>query len=126
MRARTLLVAAVIGIVVLAPAAAQQRHWLIGTWVGELSNFPAMGRGGPGRTLQVNAVAPNGAMGKGVLIINDNKINVALKIAGDMVSFITPGSSGADHKLTHRAGVLEGTWVLRTQGKSGPMRLVKK
>lgn len=41
------------------PAAAQQPHWLVGTWENELKNAPA-GPLGSTRTLKVATVAPDG------------------------------------------------------------------
>ncbi len=103
-----------------------QTHWLIGQWEGDMVGLPPLGPGGSRRILRVNAVAPNGASGRGVLIVNDNKQNVALKIDGDNVTFATPGSNGVMHDLVRRGNALEGSWLIRGIGRSGTLRLERK
>ena len=115
-----------LALMVAMPGAAQQKHWLLGVWDGEMSGLSTRARGGSQRTLRVNAVAPNGSAGKGTYGDGSNTQNVVFSISGDSVSFSTPGYAGFDHRLTHRAGVLEGTWSNRSTGASGPVRFKKK
>ncbi len=109
------------------PAHGQQPHWLLGDWSGEMSNVSAASRLGVGRTLSVTSVSPDGATAQGTWANAAGKLPVSIAIAGEAISFTTPGSAGAAYKLTHKAGTLAGRWeTVGAGGASGSVSLQKK
>lgn len=124
---RSLVVAVFLSLACFAPATAQQPHWLVGEWSGELSNVAANARFGNTRTLAVASVAPGGASAQGTWTSAASKVQVSIVIAGDAVTFTSPGSGGATYKLTRAGDTLAGTW--NTTGASqlgGNVSLKKK
>lgn len=124
---RSLIVVFLVSLAALAPAAAQQPHWLVGEWSGELTNVAASARYGNTRTLAVASVAPDGASAQGTWASAASKVPVSIVIAGDAVSFSSPGSSGATYRLTRAGNALSGRW--ETTGASqlgGSVSLQKK
>lgn len=124
---RSLILMFFVSFAALASAAAQQPHWLVGEWSGELSNVAANSRYGNTRTLTVASVAPDGASAQGTWASAASKVPVSIIIAGDAVTFTSPGSSGAIYKLTRAGNKLTGPW--NTTGPSqlgGNVSLQKK
>ncbi len=122
---RNIAVALMLAIGFALPGSAQQPHWLTGIWEGSLGNLPTTTRFGPERTLTVASVAASGASAKGTWVGANSKANVDIAIAGDTISFTTPGSSGASYKLAHKGNALEGTWS-PTGGRGGGTVTLKK
>lgn len=98
-----------VAIAAAAPAGAQQ-HWLQGTWTGTLTNQPMNSRTGPERTLNVKSVSADGTSAQADWISATSTIKITIAIAGNDISFTTPGSSGANYKMKHNAGALSGEW----------------
>lgn len=108
------------------PAQAQQ-HWLLGQWYGEFPNVDPASRYGAGRTLTVTSVDASGATASGTWASRAGAVPVSLAIAGETVTFTTPGSTGASYKLTRTGNKLEGPWqTIGTSRLSGNITLQKK
>ena len=125
MRRRRFLAAAILGLVV-SPALAADKHWLVGTWEGERKNVGTRTRTGAERKLVVNSVAADGATGKAQWIVSTGTVSVTLAIAGDGVSFTTPGAQGNIYRLTRKGDALEGTWSNQGRDNSGAIELFKQ
>ncbi|MGE0659572.1 MAG: hypothetical protein AB7F36_11360 [Reyranellaceae bacterium] len=124
---RSLVVAVFLSLACFAPATAQQPHWLLGEWSGELANVSANARFGNTRTLAVTSVAPDGASAQGTWASAASKVPVAIIVAGDTVSFTSPGSGGAAYKLVRKGNKLDGTWeTVGASRLSGNIALQKK
>lgn len=109
-----------------APVSAQQPHWLVGTWDGERKNVSTRNRTGTERSLVVTSVAADGASARAKWITGSNTINVTLGIAGDVVSFTTPGAQGNSYRLVRKGDALEGSWTSQGRGNSGAMALYRQ
>jgi len=107
-------------------ATAADRHWLVGTWEGSRKNVGTRSRTGGERTLVVNSVAADGSTGKGQWIVSTGTVSVTLAIAGNVVSFTTPGAQGLAYRLVHKDGMLEGTWTGQSRGNGGTIELEKR
>ncbi len=127
---RLIGILALFAVAVVPASAQQQKHWLIGTWKGELGNVATTTRYGSERTLIVNKVAADGSsakanwagQGKG----EGEGGTVTLTISGDQVSFMTSGSQGNSYKLTHKGDSLEGDWQRSGAAKGGAVFLKKQ
>ena len=108
------------------PARAQAKHWLIGAWEGSRKNVGTRSRTGGERSLVVNSVAADGSTGKGQWIVSTGTVSVTLAIAGNVVTFTTPGAQGLVYRLVHKDGVLEGTWSSQSRGNGGAIELEKQ
>lgn len=126
MMIRLVLVSLALLLAFSVSAAAQQPHWLVGTWDGERKNVNTRNRSGTDRVLIVASVAADGMSAKGQWITANAKINVTLQIAGDTVSFTTPGTQGNSYKLTRKGDTLEGAWTAQGRGNSGAIALYKQ
>jgi len=122
---RLVMVAILLGIGSMLPATAQQPHWLVGTWEGELKNAPA-GPLGNVRTLKVPSVSADGTSAQASYGGQAGMVNVTLAIAGDTVTFTTPGNQGGGYKLTRKGDTLDGSWSHTASGRNGAMTLAKK
>lgn len=122
---RLIAVTILLGLGSVLPAAAQQPHWLIGTWEGELKNAPASPLGNA-RILKVTSVSADGTSGQGTYGGQAGTVNVTLAIAGDAVSFTTTGNNGSTNKLTRKGNMLDGTWYHGASGRNGALVLEKK
>ena len=122
---RVAFLAILMGLASLLPAAAQQPHWLVGTWEGELKNAPA-GPLGSTRTLKIAAVSPDGTSADATYGGQAGMTNVKLAIAGDAVSFTTGGAQGGAYKMTRKGNTLDGSWSHTASGRNGGMTLNKK
>lgn len=122
---RMLAVLLLLAIGAANPASAQQ-HWLTGNWAGTLSNLPMNNRAGPERTLEVKSVSADGTSAQGRWVNAAGSSNIAIAISGNDISFTTPGSSGANYKLKHNAGVLNGEWAPAGGGGRGGSVTLKK
>jgi hypothetical protein len=122
---RFLALALVIGLGSILPAAAQQPHWLLGTWEGELKNAPQSPLGNV-RTMKVVSVSADGTSAQGTYGGQAGTVNITLAIAGDSVTFTTMGNQGSTNKLTRKGATLEGTWNHGASGRNGAMILSKK
>lgn len=119
--------AALLGLVILAsglrPAAAQQPHWLIGTWEGEvrgLGNNPT----GSKRTIVVNRVAADGRSAQATWNTESTSGPITILIDGDAISF-KPGGGGNDYRLVRSGNTIEGSWTSNV-GRSGGVTLTRK
>lgn len=119
---RLIAVAVLLSIASIVPSHAQQ-HWLVGTWKGNLSGLGNTPYGNE-RTLTVTAVDGNAA--KGQWVGPSSNQNVTIAIAGDSISFTTPGTAGATYKMTNKGKSLDGTWTSSGSGKNGPISLSKQ
>jgi hypothetical protein len=119
---RLIAVAALLSIAAALPLQAQQ-HWLVGSWKGTLSGLGNTPYGNE-RTLTVTAVSGNTA--KGQWVGPSSNQSVTITIAGDSISFATPGSAGATYKMTNKGKSLDGTWTASGNGKNGPISLTKQ
>lgn len=122
---RLLAVAALLAFAVAAPSQGQQKHWLVGTWKGALGGLSTTNQYGADRILTVNSVAADGTA-SGVWEGSSTKQGVKLTVAGDNVTFTTPGAQGATYKMTHKGNALEGSWQGSGSGRSGPITLSKQ
>jgi hypothetical protein len=123
---RLIAIAVLFAIAIAVPSQGQQPHWLVGTWKGELGNVVVTSRMGSERTLVVKRVAPDGSSARATWTGLGEGLTVNLTIAGDEVSFVTPGSLGNSYKLTHKGDMLEGSWQRSGSGKGGPASLKKQ
>jgi hypothetical protein len=108
------------------PSSAQQPHWLVGTWEGEvrgLGNNPT----GSKRTIIIRSVSPDGTSAQGTWRTDAGVIAFSLSVNGDMVSFTPPSANipGNQYKLVRQGNVLEGSWFSST-GRSGGVTFNKK
>ena len=122
---RAAFLAILMGLGSFLPAAAQQPHWLVGTWEGELKNAPA-GPLGATRILNVSSVSADGASAQATYGGQAGMTNVTLAIAGDSVSFTTGGNQGGAYKMTRKGNTLDGSWTHTASGRNGGMTLNKK
>ncbi len=122
---RAVLLALLLSIGVAGHSAAQQ-HWLQGTWTGAMTNLPPTNRFGADRTLEVTSVAPDGASASGTWTSAAAKVPLAIAIAGETVSFTSPGSAGAVYKLTRKGGIMEGSWAAVAGSAGGSLSLKKQ
>jgi len=99
-------------------SAAAQQHWLVGTWKGALGNLTSTNRFGPDRTMEVKSVSPDGGKAQATWTGATGTLSISITISGNEISFTTPGSVGANYKMTHNAGALSGSWS-PTGGSSG-------
>lgn len=74
----------------------------------------------------VNSVAADGATDKGQWIVSTGTVNVTLAIAGDVVSFATPGAQGNVYRLARKGDALEGIWSNHGRGNSGAIELFRQ
>jgi hypothetical protein len=122
---RTAFLAIILSLGSFLPAAAQQPHWLVGTWEGELKNAPA-GPLGSTRTLKVASVSADGTSADATYGGQAGMTSVKLAIAGDSVSFTTGGNQGGAYKMTRKGNTLDGSWTHTGSGRNGGMTLNKK
>jgi hypothetical protein len=108
------------------PVQAQTRHWLVGTWEGGRKNVGASSRTGAERTLVVKSVSSDGASAKAQWAVSTATVNVSLAIAGDVVTFTTPGAQGNSYRLVRRGDVLDGSWTTQSSGHGGAIELKKR
>lgn len=124
---QALAIALTMLVVAGANAFAQQPHWLLGTWEGEvrgLGNNPT----GTKRAIIVRTVSPDGAAAQATWRTEAGAIGMTMAINGDVVSFTPPSTTvgqGNHYKLTRQGNVLEGTWSSNT-GRSGGVSFNKK
>lgn len=109
----------------IMPAAAQQPHWLVGTWEGELKNAPA-GPLGSTRILNVASVSADSTSAQATYGGQAGMTNVTLAIAGNSVTFTTGGTQGGAYKLARKGNMLDGSWSHTASGRNGGMTLNKK
>lgn len=107
---RILAVALLLAFAASLPASSQQPHWLVGVWEGTISNLPASNRYGAERTLTVKSVSADGSSAQGNWVGAASNVNVTIAIAGETITFTSPGNAGATYKLTRKASALDGTW----------------
>jgi|CXWL01.1.fsa_nt_gi hypothetical protein len=125
MSALRILVVAVLLVLSNALPAASQQHWAVGVWQGNLGNLPATNRYGPERTLDIKSVSADGK-GQATWTSAIGTQAVTLSISGNEMTFSTTGTSGASYKLTHKAGVLDGSWTPNGGGRGGGNVNLKK
>lgn len=105
------------------PASAQQPHWLVGTWEGEvrgLGNNPT----GSMRSFIISNVSADGSSAQGIWKTESTTITIPISINGEAIAF-KPGGAGNDYKLTRQGNRLEGSWIANN-GRSGGVTLTKK
>jgi hypothetical protein len=122
---RITLVAILMALGTALPAASQQ-HWLLGTWTGALTNLPGTNRFGADRTLEVKSVTPDGGTAQAVWTSGAGAVPIVVTIAGNELSFTTPGTNGSSYKLTHKGNSLDGSWTPNGGTKSGGSVSMKK
>lgn len=100
-------------------ASAQEKHWLLGTWKGEIADFK--GAGGPVRTMNVLEVGADGTAQVAWGTVSATKVgDVKVVVIGDVVTIMPTPKTRADLK---RVGDrLEGTFTA-ANGRSYPFRL---
>jgi|CXWL01.1.fsa_nt_gi hypothetical protein len=123
---RSLLVATLIAASGVLPVHAQNKHWLLGSWEGGRKNLAANTRTGSERTLVVKSVSPDGSSAKAQWVVSTTTVNVTLAIAGDVVTFTTPGAQGNSYRLVRKGDVLDGSWTTQSSGHGGAIELKKK
>ena len=124
MKRRQLIVIALAGLVAL-PAAAQDRHWLVGTWKGEIGNN-YKGRDGTERTMTIAAVPPGGEIQGSWNAQGKPRIgNAEFKLAGDTLTVQTSADAQVELK---RAGdsKLRGQVRFLKTGKTHPIDMVRE
>lgn len=107
-------------------SAAAQQHWLVGTWKGALGNLPTTNRFGPDRTMEVKSVSPDGGKAQATWTGATGTQSISITISGNEISFSTPGSAGANYKMTHNAGSLNGSWAAGGGSGGGTVNLKKQ
>ena len=107
-------------------SAAAQQHWLVGTWKGALGNLPTTNRFGPDRTMVVKSVSPDGGKAQATWTGATGTQSISITISGNEISFSTPGSAGANYKMTHNAGSLNGSWSAAGGSGGGTVNLKKQ
>ncbi len=119
--------AALLGILATATAAlpvgAQQPHWLVGTWEGEvrgLGNNPT----GSKRTIVVNRVAADGRSAQAIWNTESTTGPITILIDGNELAF-KPGGGGNDYRLVRSGDSMEGSWTSNV-GRSGGVTFKKK
>jgi protein-disulfide isomerase len=124
---RLLALAFTLAIVGQAAALAQQPHWLIGIWQGELRGIGANPTGSA-RTFTVRTVSPDGTSAQGTWGTEGGASPVTISIKDQTITFTPPTTSvapGNNYKLEHKGNTLEGSWA-NTTGRSGGVTLTKK
>lgn len=107
-------------------SATAQQHWLIGTWKGALGNLPTTNRFGSDRTMEVKSVSPDGSKAQASWTGATGTQSISITISGNDISFSTPGSAGANYKMTHSAGSLNGSWAAAGGSGGGTVNLKKQ
>jgi hypothetical protein len=125
MSALRILVVAVLLVLGNALPAASQQHWAIGQWQGHLGNLPSTNRFGTERTLDIKSVSADGK-GQATWTAASGTQPVTVSISGNDMAFTTGGTNGASYKLTHKAGVLDGSWTPSGGTKGGGSVSLKK
>lgn len=116
-----------VALAAVAPAGAQQRHWLVGAWEGELRGI-GQNPTGSKRIFTVRTVSPDGTSAQGTWGTEAGPAAISIAISGSTVTFTAPNTAvapGNSYKLEHKNGVLEGSWTSST-GRSGGVTLTKK
>ena len=124
---RLVVVALLLGIGSILPAAAQQPHWLVGTWQGELRGIGSNPTGSA-RTFTVRTVSPDGASAQGTWGTEGGASAVTISIKDQTITFTPPSTSvapGNNYKLELKGNTLEGSWS-NTTGRSGGVTLTRK
>jgi hypothetical protein len=105
------------------PSLAQQpqSHWLVGQWEGGIDRYT--GKDGPGRTLRVISVSPDGSAEARWAVTGQTLGSAEAEVNGPRVKVVTGANSVVE--LTQRSGdLLVGWFTLRT-GRSFPISLAK-
>jgi hypothetical protein len=105
------------------PGNAQQPHWLVGTWEGEVRGLPNNPTG-TRRNIIVKNVAPDGANAQATWNTESTSGPITILINGETIAF-KAGSGGNDYKLVRNGNVLEGSWISNA-GRSGGITLTRK
>lgn len=124
MQRRTLIAAAIASLVSVR-ALAQAKHWLVGTWKGEIGgSFNS--RDGAARTMIIAEAAPGGEVKGSWSATGKPRIgNADFKLAGDRLSVTTTADSliemtrVADNRLRGQMRVMK-------SGKTYPIELVRE
>jgi hypothetical protein len=125
MRRRQFLATALVALAAPSTQAADA-HWLLGTWEGGRRNVGSNSRTGGERMLIVRSVTSDGTTAKGTWVVSTANVTVTLSIAGDKVTFTTPGAQGITYRLEHKGDMLEGDWTTQATGRVGTVELKKK
>lgn len=108
-----------------ARAAAQQQHWLIGTWKGDIGGG-WNGKEGSGRTMVVAGVDPAGAVSGGWAALGKPRVgNADITLAGEKLTVRT----GADSMIEMRRGAdgkLTGMMRIMKSGKTYPIEMKRE
>lgn len=123
---RLVMVGILLGIGNVLPAYAQQSHWLLGSWDGGRRNVGTSSRTGSDRVLRINSISSDGSTVKAQWVASTGTVSVNLAIAGDGVTFTTPGAQGNPYRLVCKGGQLEDTWTNMGKGNGGSIELTKK
>lgn len=98
-----------------------QSHWLVGSWEGKIEEYS--GKDDPGRTLQVDAVSPDGKALARWTVTGQKRGRVDAKVEGSQVQVVTGGNSLVE--LTREGDdSLSGTFTLGT-GRAFPIKLAR-
>ena len=127
MKARAAALAFAVTLAAALPSLAQQPHWLIGTWEGEVRGL-GQNPTGSKRTIIIRTVSPDGTSAQGTWRTDAGVIAFSPSINGDTVSFTPPSGNSApgnQYKLIRQGNVLEGSWLSST-GRSGGVTFTKK
>ena len=123
MNRRAVLLGSLAAATFASPLRAQQPHWLVGTWEGEvrgLGNNPT----GSKRTIVVNRVAADGRSAQATWNTESTSGPITILIDGDAISF-NPGGGGNDYRLVRSGNTLDGSWTSNV-GRSGGVTFGKK
>lgn len=122
MRRRDLLAAALASVVARTVQAQQSRHWLIGTWIGEV-RIPQE-KNGTGRRMVVLSVKGDDVRLRYGLRDTEQPPIVHGTLKGEELRFAGPGTRLGDNPIELRRigpDELSGTWQSRQTGKTYPI-----
>lgn len=102
-----------------AAVEAQDRHWLVGTWQGEVPRL-ANSTAGPKRIMNVISVASSG-QAQGKWGVNTASADSQITVNGDVVNVVNPGSS---IEMKRSGDRLEGMFKF-SNGTAHPIYLVR-
>jgi hypothetical protein len=122
MRRRDLLLAALVTVVAATAQGQESRHWLIGTWIGEVK-IPQE-KNGTGRRMVVLSVKGADVRLRYGLGDSEQPPIVHGTLKGEELRFVGPGTKLGDNPVVvSRTGPdeLAGTWQSRQTGKTYPI-----
>ena len=119
------MIAVVLASLAALPAAAQEKHWLVGTWKGEIGNN-YRGRDGTERTMTIAAVPTGGDIQGSWNAQGRPRIgNAEFKLAGDSLTVVTSAEAQVDLKRAGD-GKLRGQIRFLKTGKTHPIEMVRE